>query len=153
MSGSELSQWTEADFDDLDWHDNVVHAIRVVEGEYGAGQLILDIDYILEWLKDDSGTFAFKVAPATLEFNDVTNLKIALDYDTPGAGLTPFSLDRIERRREKRDRYEAVLWTLVVNWPIGSITFEAKGFMQSLRSPAVVSSEQSLSAEVRANGF
>jgi len=151
MSKTKPLQWTEADFDDLSWHDNVVHAIRVVEGEYGAGQLILDIDYILEWLRDDSGGIAFRIAPATLEFREVTNLKITLDYETPTAGLTPFSLDRIERRRERRDRYEAILWTLAVNWPVGGITFEAKGFRQFLRGPAVVSSQQHLTVEARGN--
>lgn len=152
MSGCQTSEWTEADFDNLSWHDNAVHSIRVVEGEYGAGQLLLDIDYILEWLRDDSGGISFRIAPATLQFRDVTNLKITLDYETPTAGLTPFSLDRIERRLERRDRYEAVLWTLAVNWPIGSITFEAKGFRQFLRGPAVVSHEQHLSVEARGNG-
>ncbi len=152
MPGAETSQWTEADFDDLSWHDNVVHALRLVEGEYGAGLLILDIDYILEWLRDDSGEILFRIAPASLEFQDVTHLKITLDYDTPSAGLTPFSLDRIERRMERRDRYEAILWTLGVNWPIGSIKFEAKGFRQFLRGPAVVSSQQRLSVELRGDG-
>ena len=149
MSETELTQWSEQDFDDLSWHDNAVHAIRVIEGEYGAGKLILDIDFILEWLRDDSGEIRFKIAPAALEFHDVTHLKIALDYETPTAGLTPFTLDRIERRIEKRDGYEAILWELVVNWPHGGITFEAKGFRQVLRGPAVVSAQQVLSAEAR----
>lgn len=152
MSETERSQWTEADFDQLSWHDNAVHALRVVEGDYGAGELHLDFDYIVEWLRDDSGQVLFRIAPATLEFWDVINLKIALDYETPTAGLTPFSLDRIERQLEQRDRYEAVLWTLVVNWPIGSITFEATGFRQFLRGPAVLSSEQKLSSEARGDG-
>ena len=55
MSEAERTQWSEADFDGMSWHDNAVHAIRVVEGEHGAGKLVLDIDYILEWLRDDSG--------------------------------------------------------------------------------------------------
>jgi hypothetical protein len=152
MSEAERSQWTEADFDDLSWHDNAVHALRLVEGEYGAGQLHLDIDYILEWLRDDSDEIAFRIAPASLEFRDVTNLKVTLDYETPTAGLTPFSLDRIDRQLEQRDRYEVILWTLVVNWPVGGITFEAKGFRQFLRGPPVVSSQQQLSAGVRGDG-
>ena len=152
MSDTKRSQWTEADFDQLCWHDNAVHALRIVEGDYGAGELLLDIDYIVEWQRVDSGRVVFRIAPATLAFRDVTNLKIALDYETPTAGLTPFALDRIERRREQRDRYEALLWALVVNWPIGSITFEAKGFRQFLRGPAVLSSEQKLSSEARGNG-
>jgi len=149
MPATDKSEWTDADFDDLSWHDNAVHAIRVVEGQYGAGRLLLDIDYILEWLPDGSGGVSFRIAPATLEFRDVTRLKIELDYETPTAGLTPFSLDRIERRIERRDRYDAVLWDLVVNWPTGAITFEATGFRQCLRGAAVESSQQQLDAALR----
>ena len=85
MSGAERSQWTEADFCDLSLQDNAVHALHLVEGEYGAGQLHLDIDYILEWLRDDSGQISFRIAPASLVFRDVTNLKVTLDYETPTA--------------------------------------------------------------------
>lgn len=152
MGEAEMHQWTENDFEEMSWHDNVVHAIRIIKGEHGTGRFILDIDYILEWLKDESGSIAFRIAPATLEFREVTNLKIALDYETPTAGLTPFSLDRIDRRHERRDRYSAVVWNLVVNWPDGSISLEAKGFTQHLRRPPVISSEQWLSSESRGDG-
>ena len=152
MADAERTQWTEADFDELSWHDNAVHSIRVVEGEYGSGKLVLDIDFILEWLCGESGETTFRIAPATLEFREVTHLKIALDYETPTAGLTPFTLDRIDRRVEQRDGYEAVLWELVVNWPHGGITFEAKGFRQFVRGPVVVSAQQVLSAEERGDG-
>jgi len=37
----------------------------------GDGQLELDIDYILEWLRPSESTFAFRVAPAALTFIDV----------------------------------------------------------------------------------
>lgn len=52
MSDNEMTHWTEADFDKLFWHDYAVHAIRIVEGEYGAGLLILDVDVILEWIRE-----------------------------------------------------------------------------------------------------
>ena len=36
-------------FEDLDWHDCTIHGFRVEEGGDGcSGQLMLDIDYILE---------------------------------------------------------------------------------------------------------
>jgi hypothetical protein len=44
------STWTEADFDSLGWHDVHVHGFRVLDGEHGAGELWLDIDYILDWV-------------------------------------------------------------------------------------------------------
>ncbi len=136
--------WTEADFDAMSWHDNHVHALRVEEGEWGAGRLILDIDYILEWLKSDDGRVRFRILPATLTFNEVTNLRIALDYATPTAGLCPFSLDRIERRAEQRERHVATVWTLCINWPQGEISFDAAGFEQRGSAAPVLSDGQCL---------
>jgi len=45
--------WTDADFSDLSWHDNSVHAFRVIEGKDGAGELFLDIDHIVEWIESE----------------------------------------------------------------------------------------------------
>jgi hypothetical protein len=38
--------WTDADFPNLSWHNNCVPAFRVIEGEDGAEDLVLDIDHI-----------------------------------------------------------------------------------------------------------
>ena len=35
------TNWTEADFEVLGWHDNHVHGFSIREGEYGAGFLTL----------------------------------------------------------------------------------------------------------------
>jgi hypothetical protein len=47
------------------WHHNSVHAFRVVEGKDGAGELVLDIDHIVEWIESEKG-YKFRVAPADL---------------------------------------------------------------------------------------
>lgn len=140
--------WTHRQFADMSWHDNYVHAIRIVEGEFGSGELVLDLDYILEWLPDGDGC-RFRILPADLRFLEVTHLRIALDYATPTAGLVPFSLDRIERLSEERERYVAQMWKLIVNWPEGEISFEANGFEQLGVAAPVVSCEQYLSAKER----
>ena len=67
----QLQVWTDADFERMSWHDNHVHAIRFVEGQNGEGELVLDIDYILEWQKADGAAFLFRVQPATLVFHGV----------------------------------------------------------------------------------
>jgi hypothetical protein len=33
--------WTHEDFERMSWHDNHVHALRIVEGRHGAGELLL----------------------------------------------------------------------------------------------------------------
>jgi hypothetical protein len=79
-----MTRWTEQDFDRLSWHDNHVHAVRVHEGEHGPGRLEIDLDFIVEWLRPSDESFRFLVAPATLIFHRVTDLKVALDYASCG---------------------------------------------------------------------
>ena len=69
-------------FEDYSWHDNAIHGFRIVEGPDGCGgELILDIDFIVEWLppKGENNAFEFRVAPAHLTFHDVTDLVIYVD--------------------------------------------------------------------------
>ena len=98
--------WTQEQFEEMSWHDNHVHAIRIVEGSYGPGQLVLDLDYILEWINDKEG-FQFRLQPVMLTFFEVADLRISLDYATPTAALGPFSIHAIERIMEQRERYIA----------------------------------------------
>ena len=133
----------------MSWHDNHVHGLEIIEGEYGAGKLILDIDYILEWITNAEGKYQFRILPALLEFRGVTNLRVALDYATPTAGLGPFSIHAIEREFEARARYEAQVWRIVINWPVGEITFEAKGFEQRGIHEPKLANEQCLSSKER----
>jgi hypothetical protein len=142
-SPSPFGPWTDAQFDAMSWHDNHVHALRLVEGVHGAGELVLDIDHIVEWIGSADGT-TFRIVPASLRFTDVTHLRIALDYASAPAAMAPFSIHAIERRREPRDRYEALLWKIVLNWPAGELAFEARGFEQLARGRAVVSTRQHL---------
>lgn len=133
----------------MSWHDNHVHALRITEGDFGAGELILDIDYILEWLSTPDGGCQFRIAPSWLCFTQVTRLKLHLDYATPGAALGPFSIHAIERSIEKRESYEARLWRLKLSWPAGDITFEAEGFQQTAYGVPVISDGQWLDPEER----
>jgi hypothetical protein len=133
--------WTEVDFDELSWHDNSVHAFRLVEGDHGIGELILDLDHIVEWIEAEKAC-RFRVAPAELRFHNVTDLRMTLDYSSPTAALTPFTLDGIRCGRTAGDRSRH--WTLNINWPVGHISFFATGFTQTLTAEPLVSAKQSL---------
>src|ERR1700733_16146500 len=82
--------WTDADFPRLSWHDNSVHALRVFEGKDGAGEMLLDIDHIVEWIESDK-RYEFIVAPAELRFRDAGDLRITLEYPKTSAALSPLS--------------------------------------------------------------
>jgi hypothetical protein len=150
LVGPDMSQysWTHENFEDMSWHDNHVHSFGVVEGSLG-GTLILDLDYIVEWLKNGDA-FQFKIIPSILSFFEVAGLHIQLDYHRPDAALGPFSMDRIIRTSEKRERYTATLWQIPFNWPDGHISFEASGFSQVGRGAPVLTNRQRLLASERA---
>lgn len=141
------TSWTEADFDSLGWHDVHVHGLRVLDGEFGAGQLWLDLDYILDWIcpADGSGNCRFRIAPAVLRFREVTSLRLELDYATPQSAMGPFSLAGIERESiSYGEGHTSFRWTIDVNWPTGRITFESPGFGQQLTGAAVETDSQFL---------
>jgi len=140
--------WTDAQFDEMSWHDNYVHALRIVEVSDGAGDLILDVDHIVEWIKNGNA-FNFRIVPVTLTFHDVMFLRMTLDYATPTAAFGPFMIHGIERRTEQRPRYSAQLWKIDISWPRGEITFEARGFTQCAKGEAILSQGQCLSAAER----
>lgn len=141
------TSWTEQDFEQISWHDNYVHAMRIIEGEHGSGQFILDIDYILRW--DCSGSICeFEVAPAEIKFDEAAGLKLDLDFT--GAAFGPFSIDRISRELlEYSTGYKSYKWTINISWPKGNIAFESPSFSQTLRGKSVVTASQCLSAHDR----
>ena len=82
-----------APFDPLLWHDNALHAFRIEEGADGMGELVLDIDHIVEWLPPRPGTTThrFRVAPAELRFHEASDLVVTLDYTAPRFALLPMT--------------------------------------------------------------
>ena len=141
--------WTDAQFDTMSWHDNHVHALRIVKTENGEGDLILDVDHILEWIKDTQNAFQFRILPVTLTFHGVMFLRFSLDCATPTAAFGPFMIHEIERRSEQRERYVAQLWKLSVSWPVGELAFEARGFTQRGFGEPILSAGQCLDPELR----
>ena len=142
--------WTDKDYDAMSWHDNAIHGMRFIEGQDGCGELVLDIDYILEWIKVEN-YFTFRCQPATLIFRGVSDLRMTIDYASQSAGFSPFSIDGIERRSEQRVGYVAYLWKIPINWPDGEITFEATGFEQLSRGESRLTDAGALKPEERLN--
>jgi len=149
MDPKSCLRWSTEDFDSMSWHDVHVHALRIEEREHGSGELILDIDYILEW-RAQGAAFVFRVAPATLRFHGISELRVALDYASPSAGMCPFSLAGIAREVfTYPNGHETFRWLLTVNWPQGEIGFKSPGFTQELAGPEVVGPKQSLAPHER----
>ena len=145
-----MRTWTEKDFDQLGWHDNYIHSLSIREGEYGSGDLILDIDFILEWYCPPGQICEFLISPATLTFHSVTDLQLHIDYAGSSAATSPMSIDGIEREvRVYPNGHSTNSWKIPINWPAGHITFLASGFMQALRGTPIKTTEQCLKPSQR----
>ena len=59
----------------MGWHDACVHAVAVEDD--GRSRLLLDLDYIVNWVKPQppETSWRFSVAPATLVFENVWDLE------------------------------------------------------------------------------
>ncbi len=115
----EKNIWTEVDFEQMGWHDSHIYKIRLAE------DLELDIDYILQWNKPEIEglPFTFWVAPATLVFNKVKNIKF--EFDT--AFDIPFEIEDIERTVKENQ----TVWTIITRQ--GDIEFICEGYTQYIR--------------------
>ena len=94
--------------------------------------LVLDIDFIVEWLCDvgGPGRIQFRVAPATLRFHTVSDLRIAIAWGSTGVPLHEASIDRIEREPgpSASGPRPTHRWRIAFNWPrAGEIAFDAVG--------------------------
>jgi len=140
------SIWNESDFEQMGWHDSKIYALEFRDESF---ELILDIDYILEWVNpsDNETQFKFWVAPATLVFRNVWNLNINIE----SLDLEIQDLHRSNPRPPKN--INSIKESLEYDWNIGTnsgeIAFTAVGYKQYFRKDAVLSSLQKVGLNER----
>lgn len=98
---------TASAFEDVSWHDVHVWGMAVRVGEMRDGDftsdLVLDVDFIVEWMCDTDRRVRFRVAPAELVFHSVSDVHVALDWRGPSRGpnvvvpASPAQIDHIAR--------------------------------------------------------
>lgn len=141
------------EFEQMNWHDNAIHGIRIVEGPDGCeGELILDIDFIIEWLQSEDKIFKFLLTPCNLSFHDVSDLVISIDYASSTAAIQPMMVHEIRREVfTYPNGFSTFAWVIEMNWPGKSfISFQSSGFTQVPRKAPIISSTQYLSPSDRA---
>ena len=142
------------------WHDNLIYGfhLRSADPERGVwrSDLLLDIDHIVEWVCGADKHCQFRVAPATLAFHDVTNVKISIDFEDGcyRQNINELSIAEIQRMpidaAEERHLRPYFEWSIVLNLPQGGeITFGASGYSQILRAEPKLVCEQRLVADDR----
>ena len=76
------------EFSDMSWHDCTIRGLELRVGDADeqdwTSDLVLDIDYIVEWICATDGGVQFRMAPATLVFHNATDLRVHLDWGASG---------------------------------------------------------------------
>lgn len=152
--------YSDADFDELSWHDCSVWRFELRVGDSAeedwTADLVLDLDFIADFFNGTDGTAQYSIAPATLSFRGVTDLKMTLDFGDSGfqTAIHAFSVDRIERepvhdQKVFLDR-TYYRWTIFSNWPeVGALSFGAVGFTLKLACEPITKSADTLSLRER----
>ena len=122
--------WTQADFRVMGWHDCPIYAVQF------ADDILLDIDYILEWVVDEKAKcYRFWVAPAAIQFSSPRNLQISVQADF---------VNGLEIADIKQTRVGTGMYDYQIQTQEGDIRFTAKGFKQHIRKTPVLVKSQCL---------
>lgn len=111
--------WTEADFEQMGWHDARIYAVQ-----FGK-DISFDIDYIFEWVQvDKDDFFSFIVAPVTLIFSEPSATSINIDFRLS----QEIEIEDISRRMSKTGETE---WHVETHQ--GNIVVTTPAFRQVVR--------------------
>ena len=126
----------------MGWHDATIWAIAFLQPEPtktldSGGELMLDIDYIVQWVDPvpSSEYFTFAVAPATHVFHDVWDVEAGFAAGLQEAdAVTIDSLERGEPENDAQRAQHVRPW--IMNGSVfGSLV--ASGFHQYFRSKPI----------------
>lgn len=147
--------FTDADMDDLCFHDCSIHAIAPIEDG-----LALDIDYMFEWYspkdrnggysyayekKKQSSGFSFQIAPCTLFFKNVSDLGMNFDgFPSSDALIIQDLLEELDKAKYNPERR-----MFYVNCLGGEFSIFCKGFELVVRQKPVHHPYQVLTLEQR----
>lgn len=143
----EKALWTDADFEQMGWHDCPIKALAFSDNDY---QLLLDIDYIFKWvLPKNKRFYNFWISPCTLVFENVHDINIELSSD--GVALT---IDKISRKNPVVPRNAEYIgrdteYDWIIETFAGEISFKSVGFKQYVRQQPVLISTQELDTDAR----
>jgi hypothetical protein len=144
VASVEKAVWTDSDFDHMGWHDAALHAVAVEPSPPYPGRLLLDLDYIVEWVAPTppETAYAFWLCPATLVFDDAADLVANIDL---GGRAFEAAVDGLVRSEPNEHG--------VRDWTVAghefTITLRAKGFTQYLRQLPIRANGQRLTVQER----
>lgn len=143
-SGLSKSVWSDADFEEMGWHDTTIHALSVQQTDDVLPRLVLDLDYLVRWVHPvrPATHFSFWVSPATLVFDDVFDLEGDLDFTGLTVDLEIDGVHRLDPDDARPNFSHMPLWHIEGN--AFELKFRASGFRQYLRQAPKLVSRQTL---------
>jgi len=149
---AKIDKWvrSDEDFKEMNWHDVVIHAMATndemlsgpdEEPRFESQQLILDIDYVLNWRESLAERRAdFWVSPATLVFEEISDLNVNFRSEYGIPLLVIYTIGREGRR-----------WSISLGE--GQISFDSAGFKQYIRREPVLKSHFTYLTDSERGGF
>ena len=135
--------WTEADFEEMGWHDSHIHGLAFSPDDF---ELAFDVDYILEWIdpEPDETYFKFWVAPATLVFKNVHDVEFEIDSYNGKLEIENIKRDAESRpiNAELTGNTREWLWT--IECQEGEIRLRSGAYEQFIRAAPQLSVRQTL---------
>ena len=135
--------WTEADFENMDWNDNTIHAFAYTK----TGELLLDIDYIFEWVEpkeEKDRYYKYWLAPCTLIFENADDVVFDMGMSLPHHRKIEGISTDIPENPTLETQY---------NWLIettnGEIALKATGYKQYVRQQPRILLANELELDVR----
>jgi hypothetical protein len=146
----EKNIWTHDDFEIMGWHDCNIYGFSIEKGEDNwTADLLLDIDYIFKWINPvpPKQTFTFWIAPCTLIFKEVFDLR--MDFATDGGCLDLLEIADLyltSKTEQEKNKY-IFEWTIELQQ--GQIKLKSYGFEQIVRQEPIHIGQQVLTLEER----
>ena len=137
------------------FHDASVYGMCLISPEPDQqdwrSELILDIDYILEWIKNDDGLISFRLVQAELCFVNVSDLRVVFGF--PQVTINPLPIDQIVRSDRPlgvRELYREYRWDIVLNDGLdGKLTFRASGYRLKEIGNSITFGQQQIPSHLR----
>ena len=134
--------WTDNDFEQMGWHDCRLYGFFF---DYKNFDLVLNIDYIFEWVKDQNNPnkfIGFQVAPCSLIFEACTDLKISIDLNN----TSDIIINRLKRENPRltpNGKFTEMDYFIDLNNE-NTLSFSAIGYRQILNDKPTFSENQDL---------
>ncbi len=124
----EKAIWTEKDFKVMGWHDSTVWSMLANTDYF---EYLIDLDYIFKWIqpKDGENHFNFWVAPVTMVFENVCDIKI--DIESPQGNIEIADLHMESPELTPNGKF--TLHTYRFECQEGEITLKATGYKMFVR--------------------